>query len=431
MMNLTQKLRRPAGEDEASGEDHNTSVNQPPTIEEESTSPVLPRARQSVRNQQDSAVASTSTTIPDEPTPPETVNSKVQFAPEPQWREPESEEATAGEPKDVEAEVEAPPPPPVEEVVQVEPPKKGRTRKLKVPEATSTSEEPEEQPAETASRTRKPRKAAEVIDVEPVVNEKPCPASRKTKKSDVVPEVVSPSVSQKQKKSKESHSNEKETIVADKEEENKASIIEEPQEQAAAEPAPKTRKTKKVPEVVEVDEVVREKPCPASRKTKKSDDVSEDCVSPSSSQMKKRSKESYSNEKETIGLPEEVIHVLTATKKASVEPVEVVAVRSSLRRKISTEIGATSEVQVVQEAPETNGTIPKKVASKSKKPAKEPKSSLPPPVASPRGTRLSKAVREPPVTPSRRNLLEQASKFTSPTSSPARKPFLVFRYVLN
>lgn len=434
MMNLTQKLRRPAGEDEANGEDHNTSVNQPPTIEEEASSPVLPRARQSVRNQQDSAVASTSTTIPDEPTLPEIVNSKVQFAPEPQWREPEPEEAAAEEPKDVEAEV-APPPPPVEEVVQVEPPKKGRTRKLKVPEATSTSEEPEEQPVETASRTRKPRKATEVVDVEPVVNEKPCPASRKTKKSDVVPEVLSPSISQKQKKSKESHANEKEPIIADKEEDNKASIIEEPQEQPAAESAPKTRKTKKVPEVVEVEEVVREKPCPASRKTKKSDDVPEDCVSPSSSQVKKRSKESYSNEKETIGLPEEVSHVPTATKKASVEPLEVVPVRASLRRKISTEIGVTSEVQVVQEAPapETNGTIPKKVASKSKKPAKEPKATaaMPPPVASPRGTRLSKAVREPPVTPSRRNLLEQASKFTSPTSSPARKPFLVFRYDFN
>lgn len=426
-MNLTQKLRRPAGE-EASGEEHNTSTNQPPTIEEESSSPVLPKVRQSVRNQQESV--STSTTIPDDQAPPETVNnSKVQFAPEPQWREPESDEAVEEPPKEIEAEVV--PPPPVEEVVQVEPPKKGRTRKIKVPEAASTSEVPEEQPAETTSRTRKAKKTPEVVDVEPVVHEKPCPASRKTKKSDVVPEVVSPSISQKQKKSKESHSNEKESVTPDKEEENKAPISEEPEVQPAAEPAAtRTRKTKKVPEVVEVDEVVREKPCPASRKTKKSD---EDVVSPSSSQMKKRSKESYSNEKETIGLPEEPSHVPTATKKASVEPVKDVAVRASLRRKISTEIVDTSEVQVVQEAPapETNGAIPKKVTSKVKKPVKEPKSSaaMPPPVASPRATRLSKAVREPPVTPSRRNLLEQASKFTSPTSSPARKPFLVFRYI--
>lgn len=179
--------------------------------------------------------------------------------------------------------------------------------------------------------------------------------------------------------------------------------------QEPVETAVRSRKTRKSPERAATEPAV-----PASRKTKKVEESPGKEMNSPKVSLKKKSKESSSCVIESVGIPSIAEEPETVVKEK----------KPTVSRKLSVEVVApVVEEKATSLRPAESEEVPKKTARKPRKPAEEKPAAVT--TASPRSTKLPKAPE--PVTPSRRNLLDQATKFTSPSSSPARKPFLVFR----
>lgn len=205
-------------------------------------------------------------------------------------------------------------------------------------------------------------------------------------------------------------------------------VVEEKKEEVETAP-PRARKTRKAPEpVVETVTLPAEEKessavLPASRKTKKT----EDTEVPGS--LRKKSKESCSTEEDVVGLP--IIQKDKADEPAEKEeeacpvPRKEKKTKQVVARKASVE--SIASVVVEEDKPsaaasETEDAPKRATRTRQLKKAAEPEK---PVATSPRQTRLQKAP-EPP-TSARKDPPSKIPVFTSPASSPARKPFLVFR----
>ena len=208
-------------------------------------------------------------------------------------------------------------------------------------------------------------------------------------------------------------------------------VVEKKEEQVetASQRARKTRKTPETDAPVDgagPDEESAKEAAPLlpSRKTKKTEETD------TLDSLRKRSKESINAEDDVIGLPvvqsvevvEKKEKACPASRKGKINQEKN---QQAASRKDSVESVVASVVESDKPKVETEDDAATKRATRTRQVKKTVESDKPVAI-SPRQTRQPKAP-EPP-TSARKDRASKISHFVSPASSPARKPFLVFRY---